>query len=49
MNGFSERARLVIEYQRWLAEHPGVKDCPLSVIAYLEIVGRLKDRPKEDS
>ena len=43
MNLFSERLRLAKEYELWLKENPCVKDCAMSVIGFLEGIGRLKD------
>lgn len=38
---FSERLQLAKEYEEWLQEHPQVKDCPLSVLSFLEIKKQL--------
>ena len=43
VNFYSERARMAVEYEEWLKEHPEIKDCPLSVISFLEIKGALKN------
>lgn len=33
---FSARNELADRYENWLKEYPEIKDCPLSVITYLE-------------
>ncbi len=39
---FSARARLADDYEQW-RERNNVKDCPLSVITYLDARGLLRD------
>ena len=41
---FSERKELADQYNKWLEENPQVLDCPVNVIAFLELNGRLKDK-----
>ena len=43
MNFFSDRLSLVREFEKWLIENPEVKDCPLSLIGFLEGYGYLKN------
>ena len=42
-NTFSDRVKIVHDYEQWLLENKGVCDCGLSVITYLEIRGLLKN------
>jgi len=44
MTFYSERMRLAEQYETWRSEN-NVKDCPMSVISYLEGIGRLKYEP----
>lgn len=44
MNLFSDRRKMEQEYLAWLKENPEIKDCPFSVISFLEGQGCLKDR-----
>ena len=44
MNLFSDRRKMEQEYLAWLKENPDIKDCPLTVISFLEGHGYLKDR-----
>lgn len=44
MNSFSDRRKMEREYLAWLKEHAEIKDCPFSVITFLESNGYLKDR-----
>lgn len=44
MNLFSDRRKMEQEYLAWLKENPEIKDCPFSVISFLEGQGYLKDR-----
>lgn len=32
---FSWRKKMAVEYEKWLEQNPGVKDCPENVIAFL--------------
>ena len=44
---FSQRKQLEDKYYEWIKEH-GVKDCPMSVIAFLDLNGYLvEDKPKK--
>lgn len=43
MNLFSTRIKICDEYQRWLHENPIAKDCPLSVVTFLESLNLLKE------
>lgn len=43
MNYFSDRLSLVHEYKKWLYENETVKDCPLSLIGFLDGFGYLKN------
>ena len=40
---FNQRKQLEQQYYEWIKEN-GVKDCPFSVISYLDAIGLLKDR-----
>ena len=44
MNFFSARKQMEQEYFAWIKENPEIKDCPFSVITFLESQGYLKDR-----
>lgn len=41
MNFFGTRLRVAKLYEEFLKENPTVKDCPLTVITFLEIEGFL--------
>lgn len=46
---FKQRKQLADKYYEWIKEH-GVKDCPMSVIAFLDLNGYLvNDNPKKKS
>lgn len=32
---FGHRKALADEYEKWLAEHPEIKDCPINLIGFL--------------
>ena len=44
MNLFSDRRRIEQEYLEWIKQNPEVKDCPFTVISFLEGAGYLCDR-----
>lgn len=43
MNLFSDRRRIEQEYLEWIKQNPEVKDCPFTVISFLEGAGYLRD------
>lgn len=44
MNLFSDRRRIEQEYLDWIKQNPEIKDCPFTVISFLEGAGYLLDR-----
>lgn len=44
MNLFSDRRKMEQEYLEWIKQNPEVKDCPFTVISFLEGAGYLRDR-----
>ena len=44
MNLFSDRRKIEQEYFAWRERNPGIKDCPFTVISFLEGAGYLHDR-----
>lgn len=41
---FNERKELERGYEQWLKDNQDVKDCPFTVISYLALIGRLKEK-----
>lgn len=44
MNLFSDRRKIEREYLDWIAKNPEIKDCPFTLISFLEGAGYLHDR-----
>ena len=44
MNLFSDRRKIEQEYLDWIKQNPEIKDCPFTVISFLEGAGYLRDR-----
>lgn len=44
MNLFSDRRKIEQEYLEWIKQNPEIKDCPFTVISFLEGAGYLRDR-----
>lgn len=44
MNLFRDRRIIEQEYLDWVTKNPEVKDCPFTVISFLEGAGYLRDR-----
>lgn len=44
INLFSDRRKIEQEYLEWIKQNPEVKDCPFTVISFLEGAGYLRDR-----
>ena len=45
---FKDRKKITDAYEAWLKENPTVKDCPMSVVAFMVINGLVKDRTETD-
>lgn len=43
MNLFSDRRKIENEYLDWIKQNPEIKDCPLTLISFLEMRGYLRD------
>lgn len=44
MNLFSDRRKIELEYLTWIEKNPEIKNCPFTLISFLEMSGYLKDR-----
>ena len=44
MNLFSDRKKIEQEYLEWIKNNPRIKDCPFTLISFLESSGYLIDR-----
>ena len=43
MNFFSDRRKIEQEYLDWIKQNPEIKDCPFTLISFLEMSGYLRD------
>lgn len=41
---FSERLAVAAEYEKWIKEHQGIEDSPISFLAFMQSKGLLNER-----
>lgn len=45
---FGDRKKIADAYEKWMKENPEIKDCPLSVVSFMEGMGLVKDKSETD-
>lgn len=45
---FSERKEISDKYEKWIQENKAIKDCPFSVVTYLDMFGYLTPPKREE-
>lgn len=45
---FSERKEISDKYEKWIQENKAIKDCPFSVVTYLDMFGYLKEQKRSE-
>jgi hypothetical protein len=45
---FGDRKKIVDAYEKWLEENPTIKDCPMSLVAFMVGEDLVKSRTETD-